>query len=92
MPSQTEDQRQNWQTSKARSRWAESLLRRAQNQITIESDAVANIQTAINAAQTDMRLWAALDERGIEPPLDVFDSDLWREQSIDLLMADLFFK
>ncbi|CAB4150199.1 Phage head morphogenesis domain containing protein [uncultured Caudovirales phage] len=54
MPSQTEDQRQNWQTSKARSRWAESLLRRAQNQITIESDAVAKIQTAINAAQTEV--------------------------------------
>lgn len=54
MPSQTEDQRQNWQTSKARSRWAESLLRRAQNQITLESDAVAKIQTAINAAQTEV--------------------------------------
>ena len=54
MPSQTENQRQNWQTSKARSTWAESLLRRAQNQITIESDAVAKIQTAMNAAQTEV--------------------------------------
>lgn len=54
MPSQTEDQRQNWQTSKARSNWAESLLRRAQTQISIESDAVAKIQTAINAAQTEV--------------------------------------
>lgn len=54
MPSQTDEQRQNWQTSKARSAWAESLLRRAQTQISIESDAVAKIQTAINAAQTEV--------------------------------------
>lgn len=54
MPSQTEQQRQDWQESTARQKWVEQLLRRAQNQYAIETESITKIQTAINAAQTEV--------------------------------------